>query len=1055
MKKLLLLLLIAFSFSVNAQNAYYDALMLNSKKDSIKIVYDSLSSPKYQGFYELDKIIQFVKEKKIYSQDEFTKIYKFSNKENLFLKDLPQLNSIKLQNQFVAFKIYLKIKNKQDSILKANSVALQSHRNEINKIWSDTQTAIEVLFKSDTNNCYYKINTPVISVKSQEKANNNKDNVLFFFKPQINIPIPTIPPSFKSSLVIAKDSLYFYLDNSAIKDCDENATNNKKLAILLNEKNKIINTANIQIAAILKSLRISYDEVNDILRKNGIPLINVTESANKSLDGSSVSKSSEESISAKQKTSSPIITGVSFDPTTRIIDATAQWLVKRTKEELTMSFYDKFREKLDSEDDIRLMLPATYTMLQNQENVYQIPTLGKVWASAFVSDIKQIPFNFEALVNQKYPDIAQKDDFLLFMITAHSFDMLGRGSHPADIFDFLNDTYGGNKKANEKSIITQTIRLVDLLSKNLRDTATIKIDKIKKDTTLNENAWITKDKLAKLKDPTIRKFYLGLLYQQDSQLFDDIQIKKTDGTDQSIKAYFTANNNFQYIDKSLTQVLQFLNNVDAQLKVLKASGIEKQKQVNFVQYAQMVFDVVDIGFRVKYLMTEPNPDNSYYTSEYFKTWRPIGVNAIEGIKAFYGRNYGAGFMHSVQVIRPIWQKVGKTNANIEKIGDAFEIISGFNKAKLNNEKTIANTNIRQLNADIIAINGGSSFGKAEIHQLRTKYEDLKNTNKELTNIKGKFEIYEQNLIYLDSYFLLSNGGAFKDIEDKIQQKRQEILDNRVPANTTILNDALKVLVKKQEELCKIFINKNKDATDDSDKKKIVLDQFAFYANFITDIITADSTTNLTEIINRYAQPVGSYSIKRKNYWSIDVNAYPNLFAGSESPFKSSDINLKYLDKEKNKFVMGVSAPIGISFSRGQIGKNKKASLSFFLPIVDIGAAFSYRWSDTYATTYVNAKGGKTDTTINKLGGLPKIKFSQIFAPGAYLIFGFRNVPIACMIGGQLSPKLRSIDISIPDTNNTNAEVVAKTIDYDMWRFSAGISVDISIFNLYHRKNKNL
>ncbi|WP_435354255.1 hypothetical protein [Emticicia sp. SJ17W-69] len=1070
MKKLLLLFLITSSFSAKSQNAYYDALMLNSKKDSIKIVYDSLSSPKYQHFYELDKIIQFIKEKKIYSQEEFTKIYKFSNNENIFLKDLPQLNRIKLQNQFIAYKIYVKFKNKQDSILKVQGFNLKSHKDKINNIWNNTQFSIDSLFKNDTTNCFYKFNSSVISVKSVVKAQNNNKNVLFFFNPKIRIPIPSILPIFNNNLVL-KDSIYFYVANSDLSTCDNE--NSNKLSNLLFKKNDIINKVNIDFFAKLKNLKISYDETNDEFKKNGVSIIKDIESPNKALEGSRTITTSGESISANQKANNPTITGTSFDPTTRIIDATSKWLVKRTKEELTMSFYDKFREKLESEEDIRQMLPATYMMLRNQENIYQMPNLGKVWARAFVSDIKQIPFNFEALVNQKYQDIAHENEFLLFMTAAHSFDMLGKGTHPAEVFDYLNNTYGGLKdnqgrfKTVGDTIVKQTIRLVDLLSKNLRDTASATVInptiKTKRDTIPNDRAWILGKDLAKLNDPTIRKFYLGLLYQQDPQLFDDIKIEKSKEVILSLKDYFTSNNNFQYVDKTLSQVLQFFNNIDAQLKTLKDSKQEKQNTVNFVQYAQLVFDVVDIGFRVKYLISEPNPDNSYYTSEYFKTWRPTGVNAIEGIKAFYNNNLGAGFMHSLLVIKPIWDKIGKTNANIEKIADAFEIIGGFDRAILANQETIANTNIKRLNTDIIAINNRSSFGKAEINQLKTKYDDLKTINKELADIKDKIETYKQNLTYLDSYFLLSNGGAFKDIEDKIQQKNADNIKLKnvsVAVNNIFLYgllqsvlaikvDDLKKLKKKQENLCKIFINKNKDATDDSEKKKVVLDQFIFYANFITDIITADSTANLEDIINRYAQPVGSYSIKRKNRWSIDVNAYPGLYAGIENPLGTSQLR-------QNNFINGITAPIGISLSKGKLQKGYKDNVikghswSLFIPVIDIGAAFSYRWTNT-------SEDGQ---------GLPKIKLSQIFSPGLYVAYGFKNFPISIMAGAQYTPQLREIiktskDTTITTTTENGITKSVETIynlstktEVNTWRYGVSANVDISIFNLFHQRRKN-
>jgi hypothetical protein len=60
--------------------------------------------------------------------------------------------------------------------------------------------------------------------------------------------------------------------------------------------------------------------------------------------------------------------------TTRMVDATARWLVKRTKQELTLAFFDKLRNRLDTIPELRAFFPATYLMLQNDENIYRLPS---------------------------------------------------------------------------------------------------------------------------------------------------------------------------------------------------------------------------------------------------------------------------------------------------------------------------------------------------------------------------------------------------------------------------------------------------------------------------------------------------------------------------------------------------------------------------------------------------------------------------------------------------------------------------------------------------------
>lgn len=123
---------------------------------------------------------------------------------------------------------------------------------------------------------------------------------------------------------------------------------------------------------------------------------------------------------------------------------------------------------------------------------------------------------------------------------------------------------------------------------------------------------------------------------------------------------------------------------------------------------------------------------------------------------------------------------------------------------------------------------------------------------------------------------------------------------------------------------------------------------------------------------------------------------------------------------------GVTTPIGLSLNWGNNFYGVKAkghSFSIYVPIVDIGAAFSYRWS--------NSEGE---------GFSEEIKWEQIISPGIHAVWGIGNTPLAFMLGAQYTPLLQKIT----DKNNK--------LQPNAWRFGATISVDIPIFHFY-RSNK--
>ncbi len=201
-----------------------------------------------------------------------------------------------------------------------------------------------------------------------------------------------------------------------------------------------------------------------------------------------------------------------------------------------------------------------------------------------------------------------------------------------------------------------------------------------------------------------------------------------------------------------------------------------------------------------------------------------------------------------------------------------------------------------------------------------------------------------------------------------------------------------------------------------------LQNFFFYGNFMTDVLMASNSEEVANILDRYAAPVGSYSIKRRSRFSLSLNAYPGLFMGWESPLNPTLLR----GVSATSFVSGVTAPIGLSFNFGGLAKERNQSLSAFVSVIDIGAVLCYRWADDTAQ------------------GLPQsVEWSQVIAPGLHLVYGLPNLPLSINAGFQIAPKLRKV------TYETGNELK----NSDFWRFNVGLSADITIFNFYSTGRK--
>lgn len=200
------------------------------------------------------------------------------------------------------------------------------------------------------------------------------------------------------------------------------------------------------------------------------------------------------------------------------------------------------------------------------------------------------------------------------------------------------------------------------------------------------------------------------------------------------------------------------------------------------------------------------------------------------------------------------------------------------------------------------------------------------------------------------------------------------------------------------------------------------DNFLKYGVFMANVVEAKSSDEVQAAIEASVLPVGSSSIKRETDMNISLNAFIGPFAGAEYMPTLNET------EEQWAFSTGLTAPVGVAFSWGNIGKGKEnckgnvsggKSFTLFLPVIDVGALASFRMGD--------------DST----NVASEVTLSNIVSPGLFFYYGFGKCPVSIGLGGQFGPQLRG--------------VTAIDIDIDKnyyLRFGFNIVVDIPLFNLY-------
>lgn len=184
-----------------------------------------------------------------------------------------------------------------------------------------------------------------------------------------------------------------------------------------------------------------------------------------------------------------------------------------------------------------------------------------------------------------------------------------------------------------------------------------------------------------------------------------------------------------------------------------------------------------------------------------------------------------------------------------------------------------------------------------------------------------------------------------------------------------------------------------------------------YGNFIASVAEARTSEEIAHAIDLFALPPGSSVTKKNSVFSVSLNAYSGLSYGREylrSPGSSS----------MNSDVVAFMAPVGFDIN---VGFGRAGSLSFYTPIIDVGAITAYRLRNDMVADF------------------PELKWENILAPGAFFVYGGpSNLPIALGAGFQKGPGLRRInDPGMPEISSLTG-----------FRFAMFFSIDIPISHFY-------
>lgn len=205
---------------------------------------------------------------------------------------------------------------------------------------------------------------------------------------------------------------------------------------------------------------------------------------------------------------------------TNVADGLAKFLVKRTKEELSVAFFVQFKEDMNGEkySDLRTLFPQTARLLNLIDTkIYQFSGYLTELRETFILDLNSLPSSALNIVNlpkyQQYfidhPEMKSTLQSGLFI--ADVLLMRDSVKHMGALLENIPvDTYFPvSNKRKFDSIVNGSFKTAHLISYSLKSSDTAG------KATNTQRYWVSPDSLfLVLNDPLTFKIYLGLLYQK-------------------------------------------------------------------------------------------------------------------------------------------------------------------------------------------------------------------------------------------------------------------------------------------------------------------------------------------------------------------------------------------------------------------------------------------------------------------------------------------------------------------------------------------------------------
>ncbi|MCW3104128.1 MAG: hypothetical protein JWO09_2568 [Bacteroidetes bacterium] len=572
---------------------------------------------------------------------------------------------------------------------------------------------------------------------------------------------------------------------------------------------------------------------------------------------------------------------------TSIADGFAKFIVKRTKEELSVTFFERFTKTIDTVPDLKALFPQTHrTLMTIGTEVYMYQAYIQTLRESFEKDLSSLPGNLPKIVENHKAYFDNNPDIRAELLSGfYIAEQIQAKQHPGDMIGNypVDEIFTGDVNMNAKA----SFQALQLLSASLRSG------------TESDSYWAPAAGLKKLyTDVGLLKIYLGLLEQKTK--IDTIKFQDVPGNSVLLsglieRSYSTFANGEQY--KSFLKNFSLkAGSLDAKIKGLKKS---ENDSILFESYYVIVTNSIGLLNYAAEIETLPLFPQGLALREKVAGYTAIAQRTADIAVDVNRRNYSSAIVNTVSLFdNTIKEYSYRRTRKIQKLRAESETL-GSDFTKVNKELKYANV-MRRIS---------DSLKTNDIPQLVAK------TKQQLKDKKGNTVLSDVEITGI-AYKLINNTDYLA-----LLAKGKTDAENSYKAGIAAL-EAFKA-------------GKISDTLSNG-----TFDQVLKYGTFMATLVQAESSEEVESAIEAFALPSGSARIKRQTPFNVSLNAYSGVFLGWEQ-IKGVDRPACFKKGYEAFNSYGITAPIGIAISTSTCGW----SFTAFMSVVDLGAVTAFRFSN--------------------------------------------------------------------------------------------------------------